>query len=115
MSTKEDEVEDNADEVETPADIEEDVMGEDEPPDIEGTIHPQMEQQAEQRQSTQLNWGRRTTQSYSAEFQGDSLEETGILTLGEEDQEVAPFTEEEIDEHIMGVIMTQYAWRTRLR
>ncbi|KAL7466255.1 hypothetical protein ACHAXS_006545 [Conticribra weissflogii] len=76
---------------------------------------PEPMEQHEPRRSTRQNRGRRITERYAAEFQGNGPEGTAILTLGEEDQEVAALTEEETNEHIMGVIMTQYAWRAGLK
>ncbi|KAL7461201.1 hypothetical protein ACHAXS_001624, partial [Conticribra weissflogii] len=67
------------------------------------------------RRSTRANRGQRQTTSYAAEFQGDTDEEAMLITLGEEEQEIAPLADEDIEEHVMGVIMTQYGFKTGLK
>ncbi len=46
--------------------------------------------------------------AFATRFQGDSKHGTMLLALGETDQEVVPLQEDQIEEHIMGVVMTQY-------
>lgn len=67
------------------------------------------------RRSSGRNIGQRSTQTYAEEFQGDDVEQATLLNLREEDQEIAPLTEDGIEEHVMGVIMTQYALKAGLK
>lgn len=65
------------------------------------------EVQPRPRRSDRRGKGKRTMHTFAAEFQGDSKDKTILLALGEPDQEIAPLGEDQIEEHIMGVIMTQ--------
>ncbi len=58
------------------------------------------------RRSGRRNKGKRETHTFAEEFQGDG--EMQLLAIGEEDQEIAPLAEHEVEEHIVGVVMTQY-------
>ncbi len=70
----------------------------------------------ETRRSTRRNRGRQNTQRYAAEFQSDDdIDGADLPTLGNEEQEIIPLTNDKIDEHVMGLFMTQYAWPTGLR
>ncbi|KAL7472774.1 hypothetical protein ACHAXS_013136 [Conticribra weissflogii] len=61
-----------------------------------------------QRRSGRRAKGKRKMHTFATEFQGDSKHGTMLLALGETDQEVVPLQEDQIKEHIMGVVMTQY-------
>lgn len=67
------------------------------------------------RRSTRSTQGQWRTTSYAAEFQGDDKNEEVLITLGEEDQEIVPLADEDIEEHVMGVIMTQYGLKAGLK
>ncbi len=59
--------------------------------------------------------GQWTSQQYATEFQRDNGDQTELLVLGEEDQDVLPISGDNVDKHIVGVIMTQYRLGTGLR